>query len=169
LLRYFLTDLETVPVAPIITGITFVFTFHMHCIYAVRSLHFKVFSALLLSLLLLLYYYYIIIIIIIIIMHCRQGQKKFCSSPKRPNPLLGPTQPPIQWVPTVLFPWVERPGCNTTHLHAVTRLQISGAIPAPHLPAVFLHAVYRQLYVLSSSYTNYGLNVTGKVTGKLQE
>jgi hypothetical protein len=29
LLTYFLNDFEIVPVAPIITGITFVFTFHM--------------------------------------------------------------------------------------------------------------------------------------------
>ena len=32
LLTYFLNDFETVPVAPIITGISFVFTFHMRCI-----------------------------------------------------------------------------------------------------------------------------------------
>ena len=32
LLTYFLNDFEMVPVAPIITGITFVFTFHMRCI-----------------------------------------------------------------------------------------------------------------------------------------
>jgi len=31
-LTYFLNDLEMVPVAPIITGITLVFTFHMSCI-----------------------------------------------------------------------------------------------------------------------------------------
>jgi hypothetical protein len=43
---------ETVPVAPIITGITFVFTFHMRCISVVRVLF---------------CYYDIIIIIIIII------------------------------------------------------------------------------------------------------
>jgi hypothetical protein len=45
LLRYFLNDFEMVPVAPVITGITFVFTFHMRCIYIVRSLYFKIFSA----------------------------------------------------------------------------------------------------------------------------
>jgi hypothetical protein len=33
LLRYILYDFEMVPVAPVITGITFVFTFHMSCIY----------------------------------------------------------------------------------------------------------------------------------------
>jgi len=35
LLRYFLTDFEVVPVTPIITGITFFFTFHVCCIYNV--------------------------------------------------------------------------------------------------------------------------------------
>ena len=44
-LTYFLNDLEMVPVAPIITGITLVFTFHMHCISIARSLYFKIFSA----------------------------------------------------------------------------------------------------------------------------
>jgi len=44
-LTYFLNDLEMVPVAPIITGITLVFTFHMRCISIVRSLYFKIFSA----------------------------------------------------------------------------------------------------------------------------
>jgi hypothetical protein len=37
LLRYFLKDFEMVPVAPIITGVTFVFTFHTRCISIVRS------------------------------------------------------------------------------------------------------------------------------------
>jgi hypothetical protein len=36
LFTYFLDDFEVVPVAPIITGITFVFTFHMHCISIVK-------------------------------------------------------------------------------------------------------------------------------------
>ena len=40
LLMYFLNDFEMAPVAPIITGITFVFTFHMRCISIVRSLYF---------------------------------------------------------------------------------------------------------------------------------
>ena len=38
LLRYCLSDFEIVPVAPIITDITFAFTFHMRCISVVRSL-----------------------------------------------------------------------------------------------------------------------------------
>ena len=45
LLTYFLNDFEIVPVAPIITGITFVFTFHMRRISIVRSLYFRIFSA----------------------------------------------------------------------------------------------------------------------------
>ena len=45
LLTYILNDFEMVPVAPIITGITFVFTFHMRCISIVRSLYFRIFSA----------------------------------------------------------------------------------------------------------------------------
>jgi len=45
LLTYFLNDFEIVPVAPVITGITFVFTFHVRCISIVRSLYFRIFSA----------------------------------------------------------------------------------------------------------------------------
>ena len=45
LLTYFLIDFEIVPVAPIITGITSVFTFHMRCISIVRSLYFRILSA----------------------------------------------------------------------------------------------------------------------------
>ena len=44
LLTYFLNDFKIVPVAPIITGITFIFTFHMRCISNVRFLHFRIFS-----------------------------------------------------------------------------------------------------------------------------
>jgi hypothetical protein len=45
LLRYFLNDYGLVPVAPVITGITFVFTFCMQCISLVRSFYFRIFSA----------------------------------------------------------------------------------------------------------------------------
>jgi hypothetical protein len=45
LFRYFLSDLEMFPVAPVMTGITFVFTFHICCIPTVRSSHIKIFSA----------------------------------------------------------------------------------------------------------------------------
>jgi hypothetical protein len=43
LLRYFLNEYQVVPFSPIITGITFVFTFH-RWIYILRSLYFKAFS-----------------------------------------------------------------------------------------------------------------------------
>ena len=39
LLTYFLNVFEIVPVAPIITGITFVSTFHTRCISIVKSLY----------------------------------------------------------------------------------------------------------------------------------
>jgi len=42
LLTYFLNDFEMVPVAPVFTGITFGFTFHMHCISIVRYLYFRI-------------------------------------------------------------------------------------------------------------------------------
>ena len=45
LLTYFLNESEIVPVAPIITGITSVFTFYMRYISIVRSLYFRVFWA----------------------------------------------------------------------------------------------------------------------------
>jgi hypothetical protein len=50
LLTYFLHDFEMVPVAPIITGITLVFTFHMRCISIVISLYFNILLFLLLLL-----------------------------------------------------------------------------------------------------------------------
>ena len=37
---YFLNDFEIVPFAPVITGITFVFTFHMGCTSVVRCFTF---------------------------------------------------------------------------------------------------------------------------------
>ena len=45
LLSYCLSDFVMVPVAPIITGITFAFTIHISWIYIMRSLYFKIFSA----------------------------------------------------------------------------------------------------------------------------
>ena len=41
---YFLNDFEIVPFAPVITGITFVFKFHVRCISIVRSLYFRIFT-----------------------------------------------------------------------------------------------------------------------------
>jgi len=69
LLTYFLNGLEMVPFAPIITGITFVFTFHMLCISVVRSLYFRIFSAYFLITFLSPEIIIIIIIIIIITLY----------------------------------------------------------------------------------------------------
>ena len=41
LLTYFLNDFEIVPIAPIVTRITLVFTFHMRCVSIARSLYLK--------------------------------------------------------------------------------------------------------------------------------
>ena len=43
LLKYFLNNIEIVPVAAIITGITFVFAFHVRYISIVRSLYSRIF------------------------------------------------------------------------------------------------------------------------------
>ena len=48
-LTYFLNDLEMIPVAPIITGITLLFTFHMRSFSIVRSLYYYYYY----------YYYYL--------------------------------------------------------------------------------------------------------------
>jgi hypothetical protein len=58
LLRYFLRDFEMVPAAPIIIGITFVFTFHMRCISIIRSLYTIIGSSRLLYLPHFYYHYY---------------------------------------------------------------------------------------------------------------
>jgi len=42
--QYIQNDFEMVWFAPIFTGITFICTLHIHCIYIVRSLYFKIFS-----------------------------------------------------------------------------------------------------------------------------
>jgi len=44
-LRYFLNDCEVDPLAPVVTGITFVFTLHMRWISVVRSICYRIFSA----------------------------------------------------------------------------------------------------------------------------
>jgi len=45
--------------------------------------------------------------------------------------VLGPTQPPMQWVPAVLTPGIKRRGVKlTTHLHLVLRSIMRGAVPS---------------------------------------
>jgi hypothetical protein len=41
--RYFMYDSEVVPVAPIITGIPVVFTFHIHSVSVVKTFRFDTF------------------------------------------------------------------------------------------------------------------------------
>jgi hypothetical protein len=43
-----------------------------------------------------------------------QGQEIFLYSTAS-RPALGPTQPPVQWVPEALSPGVKRPGCEADH------------------------------------------------------
>jgi len=45
LFKYLLIDIESVRFAPIIVGITFVFTVHMGCVSIVRSLYCRIFLA----------------------------------------------------------------------------------------------------------------------------
>jgi hypothetical protein len=49
------------------------------------------------------------------------------------RPVLGPTQPPIQWVPGALSPGVKQPGPEDDHSQLVPRSRIRGSIrPLPH-------------------------------------
>jgi hypothetical protein len=70
LLGYFLNDFEMVPLAPIITGITFSFTCHMRSISTVRSLYCKVSWASCLMTFILLDLIIIIIIMFRRCIHC---------------------------------------------------------------------------------------------------
>jgi hypothetical protein len=59
----------------------------------------------------------------------QQGQGLFLFATAF-RPALGPTQPPIQWVPLVFSPGVQ----FTTHLHLMPRLRMLGAVsPLLHM------------------------------------
>jgi hypothetical protein len=52
------------------------------------------------------------------------------------RPALGPTQPPIQWVPATLPLGVKRPGREADHSPSVPRSRMCGAIrPRPNTPS----------------------------------
>jgi len=57
MLRYLMNDRKMISLVPVITGITFVFKFQIHCIYAGRSLYFKIFQLFLSCLYLLKFQY----------------------------------------------------------------------------------------------------------------
>ena len=63
LLGYYLSASEMVPLAPVITGITFGFTFYMHCVCIVRSSHYIILYYIILYYIIL---YYIILYYIIL-------------------------------------------------------------------------------------------------------
>jgi hypothetical protein len=67
----------------------------------------------------------------------RQRQRIFLLAPAS-RLALGPTQPPVQWMPEVLFPGVKRGRgvMLTTHPHLVPRLRMSRSSPLP--PGTFM-------------------------------
>jgi hypothetical protein len=70
----------------------------------------------------------------------RQGQRIFLPAPAS-RLALGPTQPPIQWVPGVLYPGVKcgRGVMLTTHPHLVPRLRMSRSYTSP--PPMCFHGM----------------------------
>jgi len=61
----------------------------------------------------------------------RQGQI-FSSFAAANRPILGPTQPPIQWVSGTVLPAVKRPEPEGDQLQLVPRLKMCGALlPLP--------------------------------------
>jgi hypothetical protein len=117
LLTYFLNDFEMVPVAPIITVITFVFTFHMRCISIVRSLYYYYY-----------YYYYDESMNSVFSIETHYGldghgfefrqRQMFFSFPYPSNSTLGPTESYLKWV-QVFSPWVKWPGPSVHELQIV--------------------------------------------------
>ena len=74
----------------------------------------------------------------------KHGQELFLSC-EASRLFLGPTQPPIHWVP-MMFSLVLKQLAQTTHLHPVPKLRMSGVIPPPHW--MFLHGMYTdQVYL----------------------
>jgi hypothetical protein len=75
----------------------------------------------------------------------QQRQRIFLLAPAS-RPALGPTQPPIQWVPGVLSPGVKggRGVTLTTHPHLVPRLSMSSPQAPPWRVAGQLYFLYYQ-------------------------
>jgi hypothetical protein len=67
----------------------------------------------------------------------QQGQEIFLYFTNS-RPTLGPTQPPIQWVPRALSPEVKRRGREADHSPPSSTVKNGGAIPPP---PIRLHGV----------------------------
>jgi hypothetical protein len=81
----------------------------------------------------------------------RQGQQIFLYSTAS-RPALGPSQPPIQWVPVVFSPRVKRPGCMADHSFPPgAEVKNDAAIPTctSHVPSsrATYHAIYISVHV----------------------
>jgi hypothetical protein len=55
-----------------------------------------------------------------------------------PRPALGLTQPPIQWVPTVVSPGVKRPGHEAEHSPS-SSAEVKYAWSCTSIPLIRLH------------------------------
>jgi hypothetical protein len=76
-----------------------------------------------------------------------QGQKIFLS-PETSRPALGPTQPPIQWVPK-FYPGVKRPGCDVDHwLPSSAEVNNKWSYTSPY--PVCLHGMDRDTFTFYS-------------------
>jgi len=64
------------------------------------------------------------------------------------RPALRTTQPPIQWLPGAICPWVRRPGREANHHNLESRLKIRGAMPPLplHIHGVVLCEVQLRLH-----------------------
>jgi hypothetical protein len=56
------------------------------------------------------------------------------------RPVLGPTHPPIQWVPGALYPEVKRPGCKANH-SPPTSAEVKNTWIYTSAPPIRLHDV----------------------------
>ena len=73
---------------------------------------------------------------------------RFFFSTKNSDQVVGPTQPPIQWVQVCLSLVVKSLGHEPEHLHLMPRLMNGAAPPLPLMPSWFTE---RQLYFFDYS------------------
>jgi hypothetical protein len=86
--------------------------------------------------------------------------KEYFSSPYRLRPVVGPTQPSLQWVPR-LFPWVKQLGRAVDHPpHLAPRLRTSSVIPLLTLCAFVARDGDTFAFLRSSHYFYFGILVS---------